>query len=157
MQDLALIVLLGTFTRSLSDRAMSHFVFPSDRHGTLCVYLFSGGLVHLGTELTKAYVGYLRPFFYQHCQPSPDYSQCTNPNYKEDIRRSFPSGHASVAFCLLTLFSLYLQHKFGVARSSSLVRTTTSTPEGGVLVWSFGRGCSTLPLRTCAADTVKTE
>ena len=103
-----------------SNSKLSLSYFPKDLQRTLCTYMVTGGLVHLATEITKAYVGYLRPFFYEHCQPSEDFSQYTNPDYSEDIRRSFPSGHASVAFATMTLFSLYLDGRFGV-RSAAMV------------------------------------
>lgn len=46
-------------------------------HATLCVYLVSFGLTMTTTYEMKKYVGYLRPIFYNLCQPSSDYSQCT--------------------------------------------------------------------------------
>jgi membrane-associated phospholipid phosphatase len=82
---------------------------------TIIVYIISFVLTAIVTEVIKNYVGYLRPIFYYSCQPSSDYNTCTNnSNISDDGRKSFPSGHASTAFCGLTLLTLYLHNRFGV-------------------------------------------
>jgi len=84
-----------------------------DAHSTLCVYLVSLGISLLATEALKLYVGYLRPYFYQACVPDGTYETCTN-DHSETIRKSFPSGHASTAFCGLMVLTLYLHRRFGI-------------------------------------------
>jgi membrane-associated phospholipid phosphatase len=98
-----------------------------DGHGTFCAYLTAFGLNLLSTHLIKNYVGYLRPSFYELCQPkSQDYQECTQPEGDgEETRKSFPSGHASTAFTGLTLLSLFLHTRFGVP-SIQLRRSTTT-------------------------------
>lgn len=85
-----------------------------DVHGTICVYCVGLGLTGFVTEWIKYYVGYLRPSFYQLCEPNDDYSDCTNSDEEDNARKSFPSGHSSISFCGLTLLTLYLHHRFGV-------------------------------------------
>jgi diacylglycerol diphosphate phosphatase / phosphatidate phosphatase len=62
----------------------------------------------------KAYVGYLRPIFYDQCIPDENYVACTGDG-AEESRRSFPSGHASSSFCGLGLLSFYLEQRFGAS------------------------------------------
>ena len=84
-------------------------------HRTACVYLTAWSLNMLAVDFVKNYVGYLRPVFYQYCEPNDDYSQCLSAaGGGSGIRRSFPSGHAATAFCGLTLLTLYLHGRFGV-------------------------------------------
>jgi membrane-associated phospholipid phosphatase len=86
-----------------------------DTHAAICVNLVAHGTTHLATESLKLYVGYLRPVFYQYCVPGDDYQECTGTSSEvADVRKSFPSGHASTAFCGLTILSLYLHNRFGV-------------------------------------------
>jgi len=90
--------------------------YSGDLHKTLCVYLLSIPVNELATWTIKVYVGYLRPNFYSLCQPSDDYQYCTDDQEWQDGRMSFPSGHASYAFCALTLLHLYLEHCLGFSR-----------------------------------------
>ena len=86
-----------------------------DVHATVCVYLVTMGLNHLATDAVKLYVGYLRPIFYNECQPTDDYSACTNNDtVVDELRKSFPSGHASTAFAGLSLLTLYLHTRWGM-------------------------------------------
>lgn len=89
-----------------------------DRHCTICVYLVGIGTNVLATDSIKLYCGYLRPIFYAVCQPDATYTSCTATDQGEidDARKSFPSGHASLAFHGMLLFSLYLQQTWGVGR-----------------------------------------
>lgn len=48
-----------------------------DAHATLCCYLVAFGITMLTTFAVKNYVGYLRPAFYELCDPSEDFSECT--------------------------------------------------------------------------------
>jgi len=78
----------------------------------ICVYAMAIGLTHSITNLSKLYVGYLRPIFFEMCQPDGDYQECTGEHSSEG-RKSFPSGHASLSTCGLLLFSLFLEDSFG--------------------------------------------
>lgn len=91
-----------------------------DVHGTACVYLIALGLTHLATEAIKRYVGYLRPSFYSVCEPSDNYEECTSDD-SNDARKSFVSGHASVAFCGMMLLTLYCHERFGLPRAKKVV------------------------------------
>jgi membrane-associated phospholipid phosphatase len=98
-------------------------------HATICTYLVAFGINIVCTDLVKSYCGYLRPMFYSACQPGDDgggsYDDCTNGNV-DGARRSFPSGHASISFCGLTLLTLFLHTRFGVP-SMHCERTSAST------------------------------
>jgi diacylglycerol diphosphate phosphatase / phosphatidate phosphatase len=86
-----------------------------DTHSTFCATLVSQGSNMLATECLKLYVGYLRPIFYELCVPSTNYQQCTGTSHNiSESQKSFPSGHASVAFCGLTLLAVYLHNRFGI-------------------------------------------
>ncbi|KAI2500018.1 phosphatidate phosphatase [Fragilaria crotonensis] len=115
---------------------------------TICVYLVGFGLTMLVTETLKSYVGYLRPSFYDLCEPTADYTSCTAGD-SNDARKSFPSGHASTAFCGFSLFSRYLERTYGVEsvrevaiednNAAMVVRYTTAAPH-------YHRFCSILCL-----------
>lgn len=83
-----------------------------DRHSTLCVYSLAMALNLLLVAVLKMYVGYLRPIFYDICGPTDDFQQCNNPT--NEIRKSFPSGHASTSFSGLLLLTLYVHKRWGV-------------------------------------------
>jgi membrane-associated phospholipid phosphatase len=85
---------------------------PGDPQSVLCVNLVAQGTTQWATESIKLYVGYLRPIFYSACDPSNDYQTCSGST--QDVRKSFPSGHSSTAFCGLTLLALYFHHRLGV-------------------------------------------
>ena len=93
---------------------------------TICVYLVGFGLTMLATETLKSYVGYLRPSFFDLCEPTADYTYCTAGD-SNDARESFPSGHASTAFCGLSLFSRYLERTFGIESVQEVVMEDNST------------------------------
>jgi hypothetical protein len=87
-------------------------------HKTLCVYSAAIGTTILVTNSIKLYVGYLRPIFYDQCQPNEDYTACTADDNagntdERQLRLSFPSGHASTSFCGMLLFSKFLEQRFG--------------------------------------------
>jgi diacylglycerol diphosphate phosphatase/phosphatidate phosphatase len=94
---------------------MSYFAGNNNIHKTLCVYLSGIGLTVLLTNSIKLYVGYLRPIFYDVCEPDEEYEECTSGDDSQ-IRLSFPSGHASMAFCGLSLLSFYLERRLGISR-----------------------------------------
>lgn len=86
----------------------------ADAHATICIYFVAFGLTLMTTDLVKAYCGYLRPIFYDVCEPDENYEACTQTSDEAGVRRSFPSGHASSSFCGLTLLTLFLHTRFGV-------------------------------------------
>jgi len=106
---------------------------PGELHATFCVYLVAFAITLLATEFVKLYAGYLRPIFYEECQPDNEYQECTEDG--EDIRKSFPSGHASMSFCGLTLLTLFLHTRFGLA---SIRKLQQETSVGGDIYWSVG-------------------
>lgn len=109
---------------------LSHVVSRTRRrefHRTLCTYGVAVGLTLLTTESIKRYVGYLRPSFYDLCEPNEDMTACTAEG-SSDARQSFPSGHASVAFCGMYLFSMYLEER--VIGLSSVTEVVTSRKVG---------------------------
>lgn len=99
----------------LLQTSLAHWVVqrPGDVHGTVCTYLVAFGLTLLVTECVKSYAAYLRPSFFDLCEPTANYTSCLAPD-SSDARKSFPSGHASTAFCGLSLLSMYLQRSFGI-------------------------------------------
>lgn len=102
-----------------------------DAHNTVCVYIVTTALVGLSTNVIKNYVGYLRPVFYELCQPNDDFSECTSDEDSSlDGRKSFPSGHASLAFSGMTLLTMYLLRKFGVYSELYKPQTTITTTDG---------------------------
>ena len=74
------------------------------------------GLTIFVTDTIKLYVGYLRPIFYESCQPSDDYQTCNSSEYEIQRRLSFPSGHASLSFAGLLLFSTQLERLYGLSK-----------------------------------------
>ena len=60
----------------------------------------------LATDLAKYYCGVLRPNFYAGCRWSDEQLACTAPlNIDLEFRKSFPSGHSSVAGCMAALLT----------------------------------------------------
>lgn len=94
------------------------------------MYAVALGLTGFTTNIIKNYVGYLRPVFYDLCEPDADYQECTGSD-SDDARKSFPSGHSSFSFCGLTLLTLYLLARFGVYSGSAVVR---ESPDGTILM-----------------------
>ena len=108
-------VLLGLIAVALPfliQTALCHFVLHHGLSSSFCCYCVAVGLNALATESTKQYVGYLRPSFYQLCQPSDDYQDCTSDT-ASDSHKSLPSGHASQSFCGLILLTLFVRNHFG--------------------------------------------
>lgn len=66
------------------------------------------------TEVFKNLAGRPRPYFAEVCVSYSDNLQreCTgNALQVREARKSFPSGHTSVAFCFATILSLYIRDK----------------------------------------------
>ncbi|KAJ2656653.1 hypothetical protein IWW48_004903 [Coemansia sp. RSA 1200] len=94
-----------------------------DFHCTFLGIFMAMGLNNVATNVVKNVVGRPRPDFIARCQPNVaknpdlrlvDYRVCTQPDLSilRDGMRSFPSGHASLAFCGLTFTALYLASHF---------------------------------------------
>ncbi|KAJ2451994.1 hypothetical protein EV183_003235 [Coemansia sp. RSA 2336] len=95
-------------------------------HDFHCAFLgifLAMGLNNTATNVLKNAVGRPRPDFISRCQPAVlhnpplrlvDYRVCRQPDlgFLREGMRSFPSGHASLAFCGLTFTSLYLSSHF---------------------------------------------
>jgi membrane-associated phospholipid phosphatase len=110
------LVILGGAAPYVIQMITSYFIGGhKDFHKTSCVFFAGLGLTVLLTDLVKLYVGYLRPIFYDICEPDGAYEECTSGDDRE-IRLSFPSGHASLSFCGLVLLSLYLERSFGITK-----------------------------------------
>ena len=75
----------------------------------LSAYIISLCCSEFVTEGLKRYVGRLRPNFYAMCAFDEDVLACTASQARiNQSRKSFPSGHASLSFCAMTLVSLWL-------------------------------------------------
>jgi membrane-associated phospholipid phosphatase len=101
-------------------------------HNTTCVYFIGIGLTGFITNSIKLYVGYLRPIFYDLCQPDENYESCTSNDH--DVRLSFPSGHASLSVCGMMLLSQFFYRAFGIHSLlyyPPIPTTTTTTPMTG--------------------------
>jgi len=93
-----------------------------DLHRTMCVYMLALAVNDVLTWILTAYVGYLRPNFYQVCQPNDTFEYCENESEENShsiYGGSFPSGPVSFFFCSATILYMYLERTFGV---SSLVQ-----------------------------------
>lgn len=89
---------------------------------TISTYAVAITLTNVTTEAIKNYAGYLRPIFFAECIPDDQYQRCTADDNANSARKSFPSGHASLAICSFLLLTLYLERKFGL---SSIKRVVT--------------------------------
>jgi membrane-associated phospholipid phosphatase len=94
-------------------------------HKSACVWFSGVGLTIFSTNGIKLYVGYLRPIFYDVCEPDDNYEQCGSESDRE-VRLSFPSGHASLSVCGLLILSLYLERRFGVSKLREVARHQTN-------------------------------
>ena len=86
----------------------------NDVHSSICTYFFVFGCTEFITSFVKLYAGYFRPNFYEYCQFSDENMACSSDRL--DPRQSFPSGHASMSFCSMTLFTLFFFGKVGLHR-----------------------------------------
>ena len=86
----------------------------NDTHLTICTYAIATGVTKALTNVFKNYIGYLRPNFYNRCDFDIDTLTCNDEEEEQNGRKSFPSGHSSLSFCGMTLFTLYLLRVFGV-------------------------------------------
>lgn len=90
---------------------------------TICL-MYGNALAFSVCEVTKSAFGTLRPAFLDVCQPETDVTSncsgqfiqkvvCTNSDARKvlELRRSFPSGHASFSAFNMVFIMLYLQHR----------------------------------------------
>jgi len=114
-----------------------------DWHKTICVYILTLATNDLATWALKAYAGYLRPSFYQICQPNASYDTCLSG--EDYYRDSFPSGHASFSFCTMVLLYKYLERTFGY--TSILQPLASSRPKYPIVLYRVSSTLSmALPL-----------
>jgi membrane-associated phospholipid phosphatase len=129
----AYLLLFGIVLPFLVQLCCSRWGKIDDPHATICVTLVAQGANLLVTECLKLYVGYLRPLFYEFCVPSSDYQDCTGTDHDvSESRKSFPSGHASTAFCGLTLLALYLHNRFGLPSVRTIEHVQVGDGANGV-------------------------
>lgn len=75
----------------------------------LSAYLISTGCSEFVTEALKRYIGRPRPNYFAMCAFDEDLLACTASQARiNQSRKSFPSGHASLSFCAMTLTALWL-------------------------------------------------
>lgn len=111
------LALLGVMAFAIQILLSAKLGTMKDVHATLCLYVIAVGLNHMLTHAMKYYCGYFRPIFYEICKPDFQTLKCEADS--KYVRKSFPSGHASTSFCLMTLFTAFLSQKFGVTSSIS--------------------------------------
>ena len=90
-----------------------------DVHASLCFFFVTVGLTWLLTDTIKTYAGQLRPNFYDMCEFNKDTLECEtdSKHLLQESRRSFPSGHSSLAFGSMMTLSLYFLGKVGIQRN----------------------------------------
>lgn len=130
----ALIWIIELSIESLNGRTdiKRRFLHTSLRSLKWFIYYYSTFmLLMIFVTLLKNLVGELRPMFLQSCRPdtavnctlgqyiSSSYA-CTNPAASEnlifEIKRSFPSGHATASVYITVFFMRYLEAKFAKFR-----------------------------------------
>lgn len=93
------------------------------------MYALANGFTIGLTNILKNYIGYLRPNFYNRCSFTEDTLMCNDSEEEEKARLSFPSGHSSLSFCGMTIFTLYLLRVFGVGGvNEKLLRPNSISP-----------------------------
>lgn len=112
--------ILICFTTDMNLNIPKRTAIRSKIQATICTYLIALGITGFVTECVKNYVGYLRPVFYDLCQPNDDYTACTNSRTSNDAHKSFPSGHSSSSFCGLSLLTFFLNQHYGLPSITTL-------------------------------------
>ena len=117
-------------------------------HRSTCVHLAAFGITLLLTNSVKLYVGYLRPIFYDVCEPDENYEACTIDDDRP-IRVSFPSGHSSISFCGLSLLSFFLERQFGISSIRVLmhVPSTSINNNNGNIILGYHNNIDDLHVR----------
>jgi len=84
-----------------------------DTHAAICMFSFAYASAELTTHLVKVYVGRLRPNFYEKCEFDASSFECASADGEEEARKSFPSGHSTLAFACMTALSLFFLGRAG--------------------------------------------
>lgn len=107
---------------------LKHYQQKMQVQAAICTVLVSIGLSELTTKMIKAWVGRLRPNFYELCGFDLQTKMCTaSAHYVLEGRQSFPSGHSSLAFQGMVLIVLCLVGRIGLF---SIIVTNTTTNNG---------------------------
>lgn len=99
-----LFVLIGVSLYSVSGNLQ-------ETHASVCAFCTAFGLTQLMTSCLKLYVGRFRPNFYQKCNFDSASLECESESDSIQARKSFPSGHSSLAFVSMTLLTLFFLGK----------------------------------------------
>ena len=84
----------------------------------MCAFFFSLALTEFVTNFVKLYVGRFRPNFYDMCGFDINTLKCTaSESYITQGRTSFPSGHASMSACGMSILSHYLLGKISLMQT----------------------------------------
>jgi diacylglycerol diphosphate phosphatase/phosphatidate phosphatase len=86
-----------------------------DVHHALLGLWESAALALLITQTVKPFAGRIRPHFFARLAEFGEHAEA-------DARRSFPSGHSSMAFAGLMMLALWIAGKLRVARTGQLYR-----------------------------------
>lgn len=97
-----------------------------DLHASLCFFFMAVGLSWFLTDMIKIYTSQLRPNFYEMCNFNKEALACEteSAHLMVESRRSFPSGHASLAFSSMSVLALYFVGKVGIQRRVQYKRPT---------------------------------
>jgi len=89
---------------------------------SISVNVFAICLTGIATNIFKSYVGRPRPHFYQRCNIDPmNDTECNLPKADlEDIYKSWPSGHSSIAMSGSLFSCLFLLKAFRIRRAPYL-------------------------------------
>lgn len=100
-----------------------------DFYRTICTYSVAFTITGIATEFIKNYVGYMRPIFFDQCDPDDQYQACSGEGWTySELSKSFVSGHSSLAFCGGVLFSMFLERTIGVSSVAVAVARQVMVP-----------------------------
>ncbi|XP_052813815.1 phospholipid phosphatase 3-like [Mya arenaria] len=131
--------------RSREGKQISCQIFLSHLYRAVGSFLFGQMSSSLVMETTKLFAGRLRPNFLSVCDIDLDLVNCSQGHVEiddstcrnddksmvMDARKSFPSGHASLAVFTIVFLSIYLHERFIWARK---VRIFIPTIQTGLLI-----------------------
>ena len=104
---------------------------PQSTHDGLSAWLTSAGLSALITTFTKRFVGRLRPNFYDMCGFNVQSMACEASDERiTEARKSFPSTHATLSFCGMTIVALLLLRRLvqrEMSRRMNAIEGTTGS------------------------------
>lgn len=100
-------------------------------------YMFGVALLLLATEVPKMAVGRLRPDFLSRCKPVPINKTLTSTEWMcsgdaaeiKEGRKSFPSGHSSSAFYVMSYLCLYYLNFYVPTKRPQTRSISSSTPK----------------------------